>query len=371
MATNRLPVDAYLSHAGERLSLGTASVKADEDSFCWSFSATLLERADYLLVRPGRGVYPEVELTVRGKTFAFIVEGSDKSVARDGSRFSISGRSPTCLLADPHSPKASPTFAETTARAIAQAICDARGLGLDWQTVDWPMPKDGWAVDAKSPLEILQQLAAAVGAVVQTPPDGGSLTVRPRHPASPTKYRDAGVAATLSDLDHFQRFSERFEAMPGYNRIRVGSPDPDPATQDPEEPAADGAKPVYKIAEDKREEGVFLKVWKIPHQPAPVLLDSAEGHVSAIYQGTFVEDLAEDVEIVDGKGSVSEHCHALLSASFYYADLGALAISAAGGVASETAGNSVAKVAYTTRYHLYRLAGGAELAQFYIEDAPP
>ena len=281
-----------------------------------------------------------LEAVVNGHGFRFIAEGRVKSRRRGKTSYSITGRSPTVVLGDRYAEQISRTWDATTAKTVAAELCSARGIALDWQTVDWPLRSGTLAVKNKKPIDVIKMLANAVGAIIQSTPRG-DLVVRPRHVVSPTKYVDVKPDQIITDTDDILDISESWEHRPGYNSVDIT-----------DKGTASEPKVRVSVAGGNVPTAKVLKVSVVPWQMV-VLDHTAEDKMDISYQGHEAEQKTEIVTISDGRGRLSAPWYGTLSFEWMYRDLGSVEVNESGGIRSGVIGNSVLKIVYVTRYHRF------------------
>lgn len=162
------------------------SVGTDMSSWCWSFNATI-KYSDLELVQPTTGPV-EVELTVNGLTWRFIVEEYSESKAFAKTGVDISGRSVTALLESPYAPVRSYTQLSTlTSRQLAdnELARLETAFDLNWSLVDelgWSMPLNSWSYANLTPMQAIQALAQGAGGFVNSHRFEKELIVAPEYP---------------------------------------------------------------------------------------------------------------------------------------------------------------------------------------------
>ena len=154
--------------------LASFSINTDRRSWGWNFSAALSNRADLGLLRPVGGPV-EVELTVNGYVWRFMIEETSEDYRFGDAGYSISGRSAACLLSAPYAPLQTKQYADQIqAQQIAAGELADTGWALSWQISDWTVPGGVFSVAGKDKMQIISQVAAAAGAMVR---DRGGSTV--------------------------------------------------------------------------------------------------------------------------------------------------------------------------------------------------
>ena len=355
-ATN-IPINATLKRidTDEFIDFYSISISGDEDSWLWSFNVEIEDLSVWQLLQSNNSKPMILEASVNGHVFWFIAEGRSKSRRRGKTSYSITGRSPTVIIGDRYAEQITKTWPDTTAKTVAQELCLAAGIALDWQTVDWPLASGKLVVKNKKPIDVIRVLANSVGAVIQSTPQG-DLVVRPRHLVSPTKYGDVQPDAIITDADDIFDISESWEHRPGYNSVDIT----DKATvSEPKVRTSveSGSVPTAKV----------LKVSVVPWQLVR-LSHTAGDKMDIAYEGHEVEQKTEVVTINDGRGKLSAPWYGTDSVGWLYRDLGSIDVDESGEIRSGVIGNSVLKIVYVTRYHRFLTISEAkiEAAQVYV-----
>lgn len=187
--------DATLRRVSDNALIPTLSMSMslDVDSWTWSFSASLpwqaLPLVDLSSVDP-----VEVEATINGAPYRFLVEkiGTERTFGKNSVR--VSGRGKTAYLDSPYAP--SMFFGNTASRTAQQLMGDVltlNGVPLDWTVnwgiTDWVVPGNVWTHQG-SYMSALTNIAAAPGAYIQPHPTAQEIFVLPRYPAMPHQWAD-------------------------------------------------------------------------------------------------------------------------------------------------------------------------------------
>ena len=204
-----------------------ASVGIDNNSWCWSFNATVpynqLDR-----VEPTSSGPVEVELEINGLLWRFLVEEYDEKKQFGKTDISIKGRSVTAYLESPYAPVRS--FSQTTSltsRQFAEAELTRAGLvtgfTLDWQLIDalgWQMPANTWSYGDLTPIQVIQAIAQGVGGFVNSHPVDKQLIVLPDYPEVPWAWASAAVAKSIPK-SLIKNQNLRWSEKPLYNGVYV------------------------------------------------------------------------------------------------------------------------------------------------------
>lgn len=109
----------------------------------------------------------------------FFVESRRVDARPEGGLPVLSGRNRTALLAHPYALPLSKTWGQTTGRSIAQELCDACEVSLDWQIEDFPVLHNSFSAANEVPAQVLDRLVRVVGAGLRATKTG-ALVVRRR-----------------------------------------------------------------------------------------------------------------------------------------------------------------------------------------------
>lgn len=181
---------AHLLPSMEPVQLLDATISTNDDSFCWSLSASGPEHLMEQLA-PADGLPARLQVSIDGIPFVFAVMSTPRSRAFAKHRVKVEGLSVTTLLADPYMPCQvwTPTAAMTAQQLAMQAL-EFTGVGLDWQITDWQVPAGAFSFQG-TPLQAVQRVAASVNAVVRSHRTAEQLIIAPRYPVLPWEWADA------------------------------------------------------------------------------------------------------------------------------------------------------------------------------------
>ena len=204
---------------GLPLHFNSFSISADEGEFGWSLNATgaaaLLD-----LLAPAAGAPARVRVTVDGMAWEFVVDRLQRTRALADSGASLTGRSVTALLGAPYLPVGTwANSAPATAQQVAETALEFTGTSLDWRITDWLLPAGAWRFQG-TPLQAVQRVAEAAGAVVQSHRTDAQLILLPRYPALPWAWGAATPDVQLP-LQAVVRDSWERADRPAYNGVYV------------------------------------------------------------------------------------------------------------------------------------------------------
>ena len=171
----------------------TMAMSLDVDSWTWSFSASV---PGYALpdIEPTAGVPVDVQATINGVSYRFIVESISRELTFGRNDLRIGGRGRAAVLDAPYAPIM--TFMNTgarTAQQIANDILVDNGVPLGW-TVEWN--PDDWNVPAGvfnhqgSYISALTSVTDSIAAYLQPHNTAETLRILSRYPVAPWDWGD-------------------------------------------------------------------------------------------------------------------------------------------------------------------------------------
>ena len=208
------------------IEVDAVSITSSVDAWGHSIDMTLSRLQDLPLLQPGAGGPRAIEITINGYVWTGLVESYSRTRAIDNTGrpafgVQVTGRSRTALLAAPYAPARTQVnaLALNAAQLVDAELADT-GFTASFDTVDWLVPAGAWYYDGLAPLEAITRVAEAVGAVVQSDPEGLALRVRPRYPASPWDWPDTEPDHQLQD-DIVTADSLQVRSAPLYDAVVV------------------------------------------------------------------------------------------------------------------------------------------------------
>lgn len=277
--------------------------------------------------------------TVDGEdAFVFVVIAPRITEAHGDTQYIIEAMSPGVLLGEPY---AAPVEGELSGLASAIAVSLAGDVPLAWNTVDWEIPPATWIAAGETLLALLKTLAAAVGAVVQSLPDG-SLTIEPEYPLSVDRWATATPGLTLvENLDCFTTGSTP-ELKSGYNKFLIGD----------QLSSAD----TLRLEEEAVSKRVKLaRGYQTPWAGDFDLTHTGGDWVTIEPLGVEERQITETVEIVAGAGRVQYPIYSRDAVAWEQVNLGSVAVSEDGSLTTSVDKESLLTLTYTTRCKLWRV----------------
>lgn len=323
---------------GRPVEILTGEIWADEGSPYWQSTVTLARTEDYALFPRGTAY----DLEIYGTAYRQMVD--NRSLSRGfsgdqpGDNAQISGLSPVALQGSGWAQGITRTW---DAPVLASIVATEMLGAVTWDAVDWLIPAYRLAVQGQTPLEVVTTLAAAVGATLESAPDG-SLTVRPLFLVRAPDLARTTPAATLTD-DDIYTVTESPEAVQVVNRVRVTDGTAEASGyQDRLEFKADDADPQAGV----------IRAYPLPWRPG-VTVRSTRSRVRLYLQGEATREIDEVLEVRDGVASSWYPPLTLLEAEYLDTDLGAVTV-AGSEIRTGVQGWTLLRVRYTVRAIEYR-----------------
>lgn len=201
-----------------------ASLSLDNNSWSWSFNASVPRTALPLIQRAEDGTPVEVEFAVNGELFRFVIEDITGEREFPTANLRIAGRSKSAGLADPYVPTMD-FFSENdrTAEQLANEVLTDNGVPLGWtlvfDPVDWLVPAGAWS-HRGTYISALNAIAAAAGGYLQPHDVLDEMRIRLQYPAAPWNWDDV-----IPDLELPAEVTMRegltWQLKPTYDRVIV------------------------------------------------------------------------------------------------------------------------------------------------------
>lgn len=302
------------------------TIESQLDQYVISATIELADHAGYLSCKPGAAI----SITLAGQTFSLRVEGRSRNREHGSAEYTVAALSPAAWLDAPYVETATGEYSGL-ASTIATTL--AAPLACGWQTVDWLLPAATLLAGEETPLAILRRLAAAVGAVIQSHPDG-SMVALPSYPVRLPDWPAAAIDATLSDDGVFTA-REEYDHRPGYNRYLISD----------ELTSADS---VRLESEDIDQQRKVVRGYRTPWGDIS-LRHTGGSWVGVNAQGAEEREVEEVVEFVAGEGRVKFPIYDRISMEWRQTALGTITHSEDGLLRADTDGESLLAITYLTR----------------------
>lgn len=212
---------------GTPLDFKGLTIELDADSFAWTMSCTILNRASMDQIRPTVAGPAEVTATINGHKWRFVIEryGINKQFAREA--YTVKAVSRSQLLAEPYAPKRTGRIeAQTTMMQVIADQLQYTGFSAQLQTGlrDFVIPAGAWGWEDKTAMQVITELAESIGAVVVPDQDQDILHIRHRYrQIAPWNYAtltDGEIDTVIQDAMVIS-YAGQWEPHPEYNAVFV------------------------------------------------------------------------------------------------------------------------------------------------------
>mgnify|MGYP007115597820 FL=1 len=217
--------DVSVVRLPERTPIEVLSVdlQASVDSWCWAVRMELADPAQIALLKPDGSGPKLVEITMNTYVWTAIIEGRERSREHANAAITVTGRSQTALLSGDYTARRSLAVTDAfSAQQLAGKEVTDRALPftIDWQGLDWVVPGGAWYYQDLAPIDVIAQIAAARGAVLQSHPSDPKLIVQSRYPVSPWSW-SAGVADVALPSDWITGVNAQQQSKPMYDAVII------------------------------------------------------------------------------------------------------------------------------------------------------
>jgi hypothetical protein len=329
-----------------------------EDSYLIEATVVLRDPAEFGSIAK----LDTVEIDWAGTTYTLFAAAKlrSRSVSGDtgsaeyGADYTIIARSLTAGLDAPYALPVTMSWPATTLASVIAADLIAslpELITLDFRLEDWLQPGGTFFLTDESPLEGLRKLAAIIGGIVQTSPNN-ALILRMADPTPPAEWDTVAPAWTIEDSGLFSDSESEAESN-RYNVITVSN-------------QGESDRSTRFEVEDITEYRKRVRGYRVPW--VDFGLATSGGSWVTIEDSGVVEERVVDevVEFVDGSASAPLPVYSMVSVVWLQASLGAITAAEDGSLTSEVMGNSLAKISYTTRCHMWiGTSPRSEEVQFY------
>jgi len=164
------------------------TIGLDWESWCWTLSATLMNRTGYERIPSAPGL---VQATINGFVWRFVVDDVDYSRAFNTFGGQLTGRSPIALLAEPYTLQKS--YRETSLKTAQQLLLQElpEGYSLTVTLPDWTIPANVFQYENLTPMEALIRIAKSCGGKVYAHKTDQTIYAVPKWPRKPWDWNAA------------------------------------------------------------------------------------------------------------------------------------------------------------------------------------
>lgn len=326
-----------------RLEIGGVELDPVRISLTWSREQSAIEAEvelpDDAAYAAARGETATLEIW--GYRFWMLIDGRSRSESFGAHTWTLRLASPAAGL---DLPWADGIEGELTGQASAIAAQLAGDIPLQWSAVDWRIGPGRWIANGESPLALLQTLASAVGASLNSRPDGG-LVVAPLYPVSPQDWASVTPATILTTTGEVINLATGEERKDGINAITVSDAGASTSTLRLEED------------QDRRSGGTTeVLVYQTPWVDDFAVTHRGNPAVASVQFMALEEPIIADEEIIvqDGKGQAQYPVYAIIGARWNWRNLGTPTFAESGEITVEPQDESILLLTYRTRRKRYR-----------------
>ncbi|MCP4370033.1 MAG: LamG domain-containing protein, partial [Deltaproteobacteria bacterium] len=370
--TIEYPVSITVTVNGIEVEILSISLDADMSKYAILGDIELATEVDY-----GKSpLFGEVECIVDGETFVLFIETRSKTKVNGEMHWSLGLVSPTAKLDSPYSKTMVRSFTNNAmASTIVQELADYQGITVDWDIVDWAIPNYAISANDETPLAVIKTIVNAVGAIIQTKPNGDMLIIS-KYPVSPTLWDNntlIPVAIFSSDTD-LVSVNETIEVNTGLNAFVITDQGSSAANITLSEIDVDSTTKIIRGFQIPFDEDVPLE-----------LVTSGGPFVSIVPEGFFTANLPVDfddsddpeeweyVEFIDWVGTTTYPIYEIIDWEWVAEDMGSFQISENGTLTaitqSDTLKESLLRIKYKTKYWKWTVKGPLNAyAQMYVPE---
>lgn len=171
------------------IEVNSVNVNLDAEQHSWTFSGTLLHKADRKLILPSSDGTPVIiKITINGYLWKVLVERVTTSRSFNSDSVNFSGRGITALLSEPYQTVSSVAHGSLMSnQQIAESMLPF-GWVLNWNIAIFNVPANTYSYTNQSPLQALQTLVKDCGGVLVPHRYNQEFTVIKRYPVLPWNF---------------------------------------------------------------------------------------------------------------------------------------------------------------------------------------
>lgn len=178
------------------LNVLSVSLSTDVESYGWRGSAQIPFR-EVGAIKPNPEPV-EIEISINGYTWVLLVDDYTDNRRFNSNTASLQLLPRSAKLDAPYAPARTGLPDEArTANQLGDEQLFGTGWSLVWDAVDWLVPGERWSYQDATAMQALGELAAAIGAGIETARTTLELQVRPRYPTSPWDWGTASPYAVI------------------------------------------------------------------------------------------------------------------------------------------------------------------------------
>lgn len=225
---NTVLVEEVVTH--KPIEVLAVSATIDRNSWLWSFNITVASKCYLDLIKPIDGVMGHIKININGYIWYCTVEGWSENRSWGSQAWTITGRSPSMMFGEPISQGMTGIVStgQQGGTVIENIIENAQApqhwpaLLSSWTvnfsdfnaiggvttgfvpTQDWHIPGNVISYVNKSEIDVVKDLASAIGAYLQTEPGSNVITVKSMFKHQPWNWNASNNAITWKTLNESQ-----------------------------------------------------------------------------------------------------------------------------------------------------------------------
>ena len=336
------------------------NVEKDESDPCIRAEIRSNVQSDYELNPEGS----EIRVTINSDVYIVLVEEREitSAISQDGTEvvdtFTLKMSSPCMLLDSPYADLISEELSGMASEIASYVVAKEADFtyGLEWNIIDWYIPPGVFSVSDATPIAILEELASAGGGIRQSKKDG-TLEIRYEYPVNIPDYETNTPEVYLTDQENFYGVNSVTERYRDENNFLIGNEETDTSSLD-------------ISYEDISSYSKEARVFQVPWNDDTIRLNTSALTGVTIQENGVTSLLVEDeeVEIIDGGGSLSLPIYNLVSSSYSDTNLGTITFDEDGTITTSTKENSIVFITYYTKFHKFTVSNDdIENVQFWPE----
>lgn len=209
---------------GVEIDFFSVSISASTSSYCISCSVVLASVDEYTKCN----YLDDVVVTLNGESFNFFIESKDRSITDRTASFTIGLLSSTAKLDSPYSDTIVDSLNDgANSKILVEQMAALQGITVDYQIYDkdgniltWNIPGYSISISDETPLTVIKKVVNAVGAIVQTKPNGDMLIIS-QYPVAVNMLDVTTPDVLLSVDSDILSLSDSLDVRDGFNAFTI------------------------------------------------------------------------------------------------------------------------------------------------------
>lgn len=316
-----------------------------------------------------------VVCTINGEVYNLFIETKAKGLANAGETYSLELLSETAKLDAPYADTiVDPLVGGIYAEALVVQMAAIGNITVDYQLLNWFLPEHAMSINDETPLGVIRRVVRAVGAVVQTKPNGDML-IMSKYPVSP-QYWDVTTPEFVLDYEaDIITMAEAAKMGEGYNAFIITD-------------QGGSAKGITLRSEDVDDTTKIIKGFRIPFDAGAFPIETSGGDQVSIDKylypveeqvpeldsgGNPTGDEWEIVEFIDWAGRTTRPIYSIVDWDWIEDDLGTFSMAEDGTLTivnqDVVSGESLLRIKYMTKFWKWTVTGPInKYVQFFVPE---